>query len=62
MLLKGIIELGNALGLNLVAEGIETSEQHQVVRSLGCQGAQGFFFGRPAPVATPDLPAAIAPT
>jgi diguanylate cyclase (GGDEF)-like protein len=41
VLLKGIIDLGNALGLNLVAEGIETSEQQRVVRSLGCQGAQG---------------------
>ncbi len=49
LLLKGIIDLGNALGLNLVVEGIETSEQHRVVRKLGCQGAQGFFFGRPAP-------------
>ncbi len=49
VLLKGIIDLGNALGLNLVVEGIETSEQHRVVRRLGCQGAQGFFFGRPAP-------------
>jgi diguanylate cyclase (GGDEF)-like protein/PAS domain S-box-containing protein len=54
VLLKGIIDLGNALGLNLVAEGIETSEQHRVVRGLGCQGAQGFYFGRPAPMASPD--------
>jgi diguanylate cyclase (GGDEF)-like protein/PAS domain S-box-containing protein len=50
MLLKGIIDLGNALGLKVVAEGIETREQHEIVRSLGCHGAQGFFFGRPAPV------------
>ena len=62
VLLKGIIDLGNALGLNLVAEGIETSEQHRIVRGLGCQGAQGFFFGRPAPIATPRLPTVIAPT
>ncbi len=55
VLLKGIIDLGNALGLNLVVEGIETSEQHQVVRRLGCQGAQGFYFGRPAPIAPSDV-------
>src|SRR5206468_4327168 len=61
VLLKGIIDLGHALGLNLVAEGIETSAQHQIARSLGCQGAQGFFFGRPAPIAARDLPAATAP-
>jgi diguanylate cyclase (GGDEF)-like protein/PAS domain S-box-containing protein len=48
VLLKGIIDLGNALGLNLVAEGIQTEAQHQIVRELGCQAAQGFFFGHPA--------------
>jgi diguanylate cyclase (GGDEF)-like protein/PAS domain S-box-containing protein len=57
VLLKGIIELGTALGLNLVAEGIETSEQHRVVRGLGCQGAQGFFFGHPTAVAARELSA-----
>ena len=49
VLLKGIIDLGNALGLNLVAEGIQTEAQHQIVRDLGCQSAQGFYFGLPAP-------------
>jgi EAL domain-containing protein (putative c-di-GMP-specific phosphodiesterase class I) len=51
LLLKGIIDLGNALGLKVVAEGIETRAQHEIVRSLGCHGAQGFYFGRPAPMA-----------
>jgi diguanylate cyclase (GGDEF)-like protein/PAS domain S-box-containing protein len=49
VLLRGIIGLGNALGLHLVAEGIETSVQHGIVRELGCHGAQGFYFGRPEP-------------
>jgi len=55
VLLKGIIDLGNALELNLVAEGIETPEQHRIVRRLGCHQAQGYYFGRPAPVAQRDL-------
>jgi diguanylate cyclase (GGDEF)-like protein/PAS domain S-box-containing protein len=55
VLLKGIIDLGHALQLNLVAEGIETSEQHTIVRKLGCQQAQGFFFGRPSHPAQRDL-------
>jgi diguanylate cyclase (GGDEF)-like protein/PAS domain S-box-containing protein len=46
-LLRGIVGLGNALGLQLVAEGIERSAQHGIVQRLGCHGAQGFFFGRP---------------
>ena len=50
-LLRGIVGLGNALGLQLVAEGIERPEQHGIVHELGCHGAQGFFFGRPEPAA-----------
>jgi diguanylate cyclase (GGDEF)-like protein/PAS domain S-box-containing protein len=48
VLLRGIVDLGNALGLKLVAEGIQTQSQHEIVRSLGCHGAQGFYFGYPA--------------
>src|SRR5262249_9694998 len=55
VLLKGIIDLGHALELNLVAEGIETSEQHRRVRKPGCHQAQGFYFGRPMHPAQRDL-------
>jgi diguanylate cyclase (GGDEF)-like protein/PAS domain S-box-containing protein len=46
----GIIQLGKALGLEVVAEGVETREQLDWLRGRGCDHAQGFFFGRPAPV------------
>lgn len=59
VLLKGIIDLGHALELNLVAEGIETPEQHTIVRKLGCQQAQGFYFGRPSHPAQRDLDCAV---
>lgn len=59
VLLKGIIDLGHALELNLVAEGIETPEQHTIVRQLGCHQAQGFYFGRPSHPAQRDLDASI---
>jgi diguanylate cyclase (GGDEF)-like protein/PAS domain S-box-containing protein len=59
VLLKGIIDLGHALQLNLVAEGIETSEQHTIVRRLGCQQAQGFYFGRPSHPAQRELDSSI---
>ena len=55
VLLKGIIDLGNALGLNLVAEGIQTQAQHEIVRGLGCHSAQGFYFGYPAAEALREL-------
>jgi diguanylate cyclase (GGDEF)-like protein/PAS domain S-box-containing protein len=48
-LLQGIVGLGKALGLKLVAEGIERVAQQGIVHDLGCDGAQGFHFGRPAP-------------
>jgi len=47
-LLEGIVGLGKALGLQLVAEGIERVAQQGIVQELGCHGAQGFHFGRPA--------------
>ena len=50
-LLEGIVGLGKALGLQLVAEGIERIAQQGIVLELGCHGAQGFHFGRPAPAA-----------
>jgi diguanylate cyclase (GGDEF)-like protein/PAS domain S-box-containing protein len=50
-LLEGIVGLGKALGLQLVAEGIERDAQQGIVQGLGCHGAQGFHFGRPAPAA-----------
>ena len=59
VLLKGIIDLGHALQINLVAEGIETPEQHTIVRQLGCQQAQGFYFGRPTHPAQRDLDSSI---
>jgi diguanylate cyclase (GGDEF)-like protein/PAS domain S-box-containing protein len=46
-LLEGIVGLGKALGLELVAEGIERDAQQGIVQDLGCHGAQGFHFGRP---------------
>jgi EAL domain-containing protein (putative c-di-GMP-specific phosphodiesterase class I) len=47
-LLTSILELGRALGLQLVAEGVETGRQLDVLRALGCPEAQGYLFARPA--------------
>jgi EAL domain-containing protein (putative c-di-GMP-specific phosphodiesterase class I) len=46
-LLGGIVGLGKALGLQLVAEGIERDTQEEIVQELGCDGAQSFYLGRP---------------
>jgi diguanylate cyclase (GGDEF)-like protein/PAS domain S-box-containing protein len=44
---RGIIELGRAMNIQTVAEGIEVDEQAEVLRTLGCELGQGFFFARP---------------
>jgi diguanylate cyclase (GGDEF)-like protein len=46
-LLKGVIGLTRELGLHVVAEGVETAEQRDVLAALGCHDAQGWLFGRP---------------
>jgi EAL domain-containing protein (putative c-di-GMP-specific phosphodiesterase class I) len=46
-LVRSMIELGHALGLQMVAEGIEREGQLEVLRSLPCQLGQGFLLGRP---------------
>ena len=48
-MVKAILALADALGLNAVAEGIETAEQEAFVREHGCALGQGFHLGRPVP-------------
>ncbi|WP_409523198.1 putative bifunctional diguanylate cyclase/phosphodiesterase [Nitrincola sp. MINF-07-Sa-05] len=42
-----VINIGAALGLDVLAEGVETREQADLLRSLGCQFFQGYYFGKP---------------
>jgi EAL domain-containing protein (putative c-di-GMP-specific phosphodiesterase class I) len=46
-IVRTIIELARVLGMDVVAEGIETVEQYQVLLQLGCRFGQGFLFARP---------------
>lgn len=45
-----IVGLSRALGVNTIAEGVETEEQATLLRAAGCDVVQGYFFGRPAPL------------
>lgn len=56
-LVGAVITMALELGLDVVAEGVETAEQFAQLERLGCQQAQGFLFGRPGPAA--DVSAAI---
>ena len=46
--------MASALGLEVVAEGVETAEQAADARALGCGWAQGYYFARPGPPAAID--------
>jgi diguanylate cyclase (GGDEF)-like protein/PAS domain S-box-containing protein len=48
---QAVIAMAHSLGLRVLAEGVENSVQLAVLRSLGCDEAQGFFLGRPMPAA-----------
>jgi diguanylate cyclase (GGDEF)-like protein len=50
--LRAIHALGTSLGLEIIAEGIETPEQLQALRELGCAYGQGFLLARPQPAAS----------
>jgi EAL domain-containing protein (putative c-di-GMP-specific phosphodiesterase class I) len=63
---RSIIEMAQATGLQVVAEGVESHEQLCALGDMGCNLAQGFYFARPAPdtdldlVLTERLPVAAA--
>jgi len=46
-IVRTIIELARVLGMDVVAEGIETREQYLRLRELGCRFGQGYLFARP---------------
>ena len=48
---RAIIELAHALGLNVTAEGVETEPQREILRAMGCNTMQGFLYSKPIPVA-----------
>jgi diguanylate cyclase (GGDEF)-like protein len=46
---RSVVLLGKALGMNVVAEGVESAEQLEFLRSTGCDEIQGYLLARPAP-------------
>jgi len=51
IIIKTIISMAKSLGLMVVAEGVETQTQYDLLQSYGCQRFQGYHFGKPMPVA-----------
>jgi EAL domain-containing protein (putative c-di-GMP-specific phosphodiesterase class I) len=58
---RALIEVSRGLGLDAVAEGVETAEQADELYRMGYRYAQGYYFGRPTaePVFTVAVPTAV---
>jgi len=50
-IVSAIVDLGKNLGLTLIAEGVEELEHLNILKDMGCQEIQGYYFSRPLPVA-----------
>ncbi|SBS32213.1 Phytochrome-like protein cph2 [Marinomonas aquimarina] len=50
MIVQSTIDLAHNLGLDVVAEGVETEQMYQTLAALGCEEVQGYFIGKPMPV------------
>jgi EAL domain-containing protein (putative c-di-GMP-specific phosphodiesterase class I) len=60
-IVQSIVTLGHALGMKVLAEGVENEEQRVLLRLAGCDEMQGYLFGRPGPAAAIDRMLAPAP-
>jgi EAL domain-containing protein (putative c-di-GMP-specific phosphodiesterase class I) len=49
LIVKSIVDLGHNLGLRVVAEGVETENHVDVLKNLGCDRLQGYYFSKPKP-------------
>ena len=48
-IIRAVLALGQSLDIPVLAEGVETQSQLSILRAEGCNEAQGFLLGRPAP-------------
>jgi len=57
VIIRAVMRLGSSLGMITTAEGVETEQQLDILRSEGCMQAQGYLFSRPKPAS--EIPAML---
>ncbi|WP_026516446.1 bifunctional diguanylate cyclase/phosphodiesterase [Butyrivibrio sp. MC2021] len=55
VILSSIVNMAKELGIHTLAEGVETREQYEFLRRIGCERLQGYLFGKPKPVDEMDF-------
>lgn len=58
---EAVLTLARRMGLTVIAEGVETADQDELLREMGCPVVQGYLYGRPVPPAEVLLPEAVLP-
>ncbi len=49
-IIAAIVQMAKTIGIHTLAEGVETEEQFEFLRSIGCEQVQGYFYGKPLPL------------
>lgn len=50
LIVRNIIDMAKKLGMQTLAEGVETKEQYHLLKSMGCEIVQGYYFSKPTPL------------
>lgn len=50
VILRSLVNMGKELGIHTLCEGVETEEQYQFLKNIGCELCQGYLFGKPEPL------------
>jgi EAL domain-containing protein (putative c-di-GMP-specific phosphodiesterase class I) len=55
LIVSAIVELAHSMSMKVVAEGVESVQQREVIQSLDCDAYQGYLFARPSPLADLEI-------
>ena len=51
IIIQSLVDMAKKIGMHTLAEGVETEEQYEFLKCIGCEACQGYLFGKPQPLA-----------